>query len=137
LKLIYCEETLQQATNNLLCTFNTTAMMKFLCLSFITIISLLSLATTSVSAMGFTNIFAHVHEKSDEEVSLLKQLMEDTNYSAQRLVIFPRRSRKSSRHQSVAQQRRSQHRYSPNLEVTQSFASHDEEIIERLVELQH
>ena len=112
--------------------------MKLLCLSLIAIVfSFLSLATTSASAMGFTNIFAHVHEKSDEEVSLLKQLMEDSHYSAKRLMIFPQGSSNINRRQSVARQRRSQHRYTHNLKVTQSFSSHDEEIIERLVELQN
>ena len=91
----------------------------------------------SVSAMGFTNIFAHVHEKSDEEVHLLKQLMEDTHFTAKRLTIFPRRQGKNNRHKTSAKQRRSQHRYMPSMDVTQSFSSHDEEIIERLVELQN
>mmetsp|Transcript_7314 Transcript_7314/g.17838 ORF Transcript_7314/g.17838 Transcript_7314/m.17838 type:complete len:113 (-) Transcript_7314:446-784(-) len=112
--------------------------MKSVCLAIIAVVfSFLSLATTSASAMGFTNIFAHVHEKSDEEVSLLKQLMEDSHYTAKRLVIFPQRRSNINRHQSAAQQRRSQHRYTHSLKVTQSFASHDEEIIERLVELQN
>lgn len=107
--------------------------MKLFSLSLITILSFM----TSVSAMGFTNIFAHVHEKSDEEISLLKQLMEDSHYSAKRLAIFPRRKSKNTSFHTTAKQRRSQNRYTPNLEVTQSFTSHDEEIIERLVELQN
>mmetsp|Transcript_5331 Transcript_5331/g.11008 ORF Transcript_5331/g.11008 Transcript_5331/m.11008 type:complete len:108 (-) Transcript_5331:379-702(-) len=98
-----------------------------LCLSFL----------ASVSGMGFTNIFAHVHEKSDEEVSLLKQLMEDTHFTAKRLTIFPRRQNKNSRHRTPAKQRRSQHKYMPTMDVTQSFSSHDEEILERLIELQN
>ena len=112
--------------------------MKLFCLSLIGIVlSFLYHTTTSVSAMGFTNIFAHVHEKSDEEVSLLKKLMEDYHYSTKRLVIFPQRSSNTSRRQNMAQKRRSQHRYTNTLMVTPSFASHDEEIIERLVELQN
>jgi hypothetical protein len=111
--------------------------MKLFCLSLIAIVLSLS---SSVSAMGFTNIFAHVHEKSDEEVHLLKQLMEDSHYSAKRLTIFPHRNNRnanSNRHQTTAKQRRSQHRYVPSMDVAQSFSSHDEEIIERLVELQN
>ena len=110
--------------------------MKLSCLSLTAfILSFLSLATTSVSAMGFTNIFAHVHEKSDEEVGLLKQLMEDSHYSTKRLFIHSRRS--GNGYRTAAKQRRSQHKYMPNMKVTQSFSSHDEEIIERLVELQN
>ena len=109
--------------------------MNHFCLSLILVALTLS---TSVSAMGFTNIFAHVHEKSDEEVGLLKQLMEDTHYTAQPLTIFPRRIGKiNAKHQSVSKKRRSQHKYMANMQVTQSYSSHDEELIERLVELQH
>lgn len=106
-------------------------------LSLITLVLSMSFLA-SVSAMGFTNIFAHVHEKSEEEVSLLKQLMEDTHFTAKRLTIFPRRQARSGRQQTgTSRQRRSQHKYMPDVGMAKSFSSHDEEIIERLVELQN
>merc|ERR1719162_397668 len=63
--------------------------------------------------------------------------MEDYHYSTKRLTIFPRRNGNSSRLKTKAKERRSQHSYMPSMRVTRSFSSHDEEIIERLVELQN
>jgi hypothetical protein len=114
--------------------------MKLISLSLVnTVLLLSSLSTTSVSALGFTNIFAYVHNKSDEEVGLLKELMEDSEFTAKRLFLSPRRNRDGGKRRTTAtaKQRRTQHKYMPNMEVTQSFFSSDEELIERLVELQN
>jgi len=106
-----------------------------------------SLVTTS-SAMGYSNIFAHVHEKMVEEVGLINQLLKSKDDdSTPRTAFFPRssssninnnnRNNNRNRRKESAKQRRSHHDYVPTMKTVQSFSSHDEEIIERLVELQN
>ena len=95
--------------------------------------------------MGFTNaILVHIHEKTEEEVGMIKQLLKDTT---QRVAFFPSSSsnininldsNNRNRLKESAKQRRSRsHDYEPTMKTVQSFSSHDEEMIERLVELQN
>ena len=103
---------------------------------FLLIAIVLSLTTTSVSGMGFTNIFGHVNGKTEEEASLVKHLAEDS-WSSRRLATFPRLNSKSKFQQVASKQGRHQHVGRPNIDgLAIAFTSHDEEIIERLVELQ-
>jgi len=108
------------------------------------LIVLIFVPTTSSS--GFTNAFGIVHNRWDQEGYHLKKLLRDTHYSSQRLIFLPTNSKYSSSSTSKRQQqKRGKHNHNhfvPNdhdgsIKRMQSYYTHDEEILERLVELQN
>mmetsp|Transcript_7599 Transcript_7599/g.8844 ORF Transcript_7599/g.8844 Transcript_7599/m.8844 type:complete len:117 (+) Transcript_7599:111-461(+) len=116
--------------------------MKSLLLSFLVVLILVP--TTSSS--GFTNAFGIVHSRWDREGYHLRKLLKDTHYTSQRLVFLPTNSKYSSPSKSKRQQQKKgkhdHHHVVPNghdgtIKRMQSYYTHDEEILERLVELQN
>lgn len=112
----------------------------------------------SVSGMGFFNsLMAHIQENAVEEIDRMTDSSGKGIYfssggastggvnryaQSERFTAFPGSSSKNDeerihqRKQLLAKERRTKG-YLPPMGVTQSYSSHDEELIERLVELQN
>ena len=88
--------------------------------------------------MGFTNVWGIIHERWDEEGTHLHKLMDDTHYSSQRLFIpttttaSKHKKKKGKKHHNINHY--NNHHFVHN---DRTYQTHDEEILERLIELQN
>mmetsp|Transcript_4999 Transcript_4999/g.11115 ORF Transcript_4999/g.11115 Transcript_4999/m.11115 type:complete len:135 (+) Transcript_4999:350-754(+) len=134
--------------------------MKRFCAPSLLLLAVLVSLATKVSGMGFfTTLMAHIQEKADGEISRMRDSSSSSNAniyfssstsrnSQQRstFMTFPGSSsnnnkndkeRINRRRELVAREQRNQHGYMPPMNVARSYSSRDEELLERLVELQH
>ena len=93
---------------------------------------LLGVSTTTVHSLGFTNIWGVIHHKTELEAEHLNELLEEEDAS-EHLAWYPKRSRRAIQDVSINSVRKEEKK--PK-KITPSYASKDEEILERLIELQ-
>jgi hypothetical protein len=98
----------------------------------VTVLLLLLLAV-SAHSMGFTNIFGHVHHKCDEVSERINEFLEEEESGPEHLAFFPRGIRTVKEVSNTFPRKRNAPR---NKRITQSYESADEEMLERLIELQ-
>jgi hypothetical protein len=92
----------------------------------------LLLFAVSIDSLGFTNIFGVVHRKTEMEVEHMNELLEEED-STEHLAWYPKRPSRSVKDVSISSVRKEEKK--PG-KTTPAYASKEEEILERLIELQ-
>ena len=115
--------------------------------SFLLLLLIVLISVRTTSSMGFTNVWGIIHERWDEEGTHLHKLMDDTHYSSQRLFIptnsksyssdatttaSKHKKKKGKKHHNINHY--NNHHFVHN---DRTYHTHDEEILERLIELQN